>query len=97
MEIRNGLNALVVILNIIFFIRAVQVVIIQAKTHEDDLDAQLSFQDGTNGDTATATNGNGRFAKRGFHCFGCSLVSLAVNWRHIWLAAVVLKCFYGYR
>lgn len=41
MEIRDGFNSLVIILDIIFFVRTVQVIVIQSKAHKHDLNAQL--------------------------------------------------------
>lgn len=74
MEIRNGLYTLVEIHDIEFLIGRVQVVAIQSKTHEHDLDTQLFFQYGTNWNTAPATNRYRLFAKGGLDGFGSRLI-----------------------
>ena len=63
MEIRNGFNSLIVILNIIFFIGTMQVVVIQSKSHKNDLDPQFFFQDGADRNTPPPLTGIGLFQK----------------------------------
>ena len=43
MKVRDGFNALVIVLNIVFFVWRMQVVAVQPKAHKNDLDTQFSF------------------------------------------------------
>jgi hypothetical protein len=63
MEIRNGLNAFVKIKEIEFFIRAMQVIAVESKTHEYDLQSQFLFKQGTDRNTAAAAYRDRVFAK----------------------------------
>ena len=44
MEVRDRFDSLIVILEVELFVRRMQVIIVEAKAHEDNLDTQLSFQ-----------------------------------------------------
>lgn len=43
-KVWNGLDPLKIILDVIFFIRAVQVIAVQTKPHKDDLYSELFFE-----------------------------------------------------
>jgi len=65
MEIRDRFDAFVEILQVEFFVGGMEVVAIQPKTHEDDLDAQLLFEKRADGDAAAAADGDGRLMEDG--------------------------------
>src|SRR4051812_11196629 len=95
MKIGYRLDAFIVILEVEFFIRGVEVVIIQSEAHEYDLDTEFLFQDRTDGNAASSAHRNGHPAKSGLDGFGCRLVPFAVDRCHIGLATMMLESMYG--
>src|SRR4029078_12024832 len=95
MEIWDCFYSAVIVFNIIFFIRRVQIIIIQSKPHKNYLNSEFSFKYGANWDAASATNRDWSFAKRFFHCFGSGLLPHANEGSYVGFAAMMFKRCYG--
>src|SRR5258708_18487290 len=90
MEIRDGLDAFVKIHQVEFFIGGVKVIAIQPKSHKYDLDAQLFFEEVTEGDAAATADGDGGFVEDSFDGFGRRLIGPGIDMRLITFAAMML-------
>ena len=95
MEVGNGLDALVEVDEVELFVGGMEVVAVQPEAHEDDLDAELLFEEGADGDAAAAADGDGGFVEDRFDSLCRRPVGLAVDGGHIGLAAVVFFCLDG--
>ncbi len=91
MEIRDGLYSFVKVIDIELFIRRVQVVTVETESHENDLQPQFFFKQGTDGNASPAPDWDGRFAKGGFNGLGCCTVGHRVNGGEVGFTTVVFE------
>src|SRR5690606_26447785 len=94
MEIRNRFYALVIILNVELFVRAMKVVVVKAKAHKHDLYAEFFFKQRADWNTSATSYWDWRFPKCGFDSFRRGLIAFAVDWCHIWFTAMMQFCFH---
>ena len=92
MKIWYRLDALIEIRHIILFIRRMQVIAVQSKTHKNDLYSQHFFKKGTNGNTAPTPHRDWIFPKGSLDGLGGGLIGLAADGGHIGLSAMMLFC-----
>src|SRR5579871_5140881 len=89
-EVGDRFDALVEVDEAVLFVGAVEVVAVESEAHEDDLDAELFFEEGADRDAAAAAYRDGGFVGGGFDGPGRCLVGLAIYRCHIGFAAVML-------